>query len=153
MRLPFMLVAAGFLGGCQTMQPPASTKQDVAAAVRAWVDAVNKCDPDRIAALYDRDAVLWGTTSPVIISTPDGIRRYFDQVCASPAKLKITVQEEHIRVHGEIAINSGAYSLALQRDGKTAPLPARFSFTYRKSGDQWLIADHHSSLMPAAQKP
>jgi uncharacterized protein (TIGR02246 family) len=148
-----MLVAVGLLGGCQTMQSPDSTKQDVAAATRAWADAVSRCAPDRIAALYDRDAVLWGTTSPVIISTPDGIRRYFDQVCASPAKLKVTVQEDHIRVHGESAINSGSYVLSLQRDGKTSTLPARFSFTYRKSGDQWLIADHHSSLMPAAQKP
>lgn len=153
MRLPFMLVAVGFLCGCQTVPLPVSTKQDVAAATRAWADAVSRCEPDRIAALYDRGAVLWGTTSSVIISTPDGIRRYFDQVCASPAKLKVTVQEEHIRVHEETAINSGTYSFALQRDGKTSTLPARFSFTYRKSVDQWLITDHHSSLMPAAQKP
>jgi len=148
-----MLVAVGLLGGCQTMQSPDSTKQDVAAATRAWADAVNRCDPDRIAALYDRDAVLWGTTSSIIISTPEGIRRYFDQVCATPAKLKVMVQEEHIRAREETAINSGTYSFSLQRDGKTSTLPARFSFTYRKIGDQWLIADHHSSLVPVAQKP
>lgn len=32
-------------------------------------------------------------------------------------------------------------------DARTA---VRFSFTYRRTGGQWLILDHHSSLMPAA---
>jgi hypothetical protein len=27
-------------------------------------------------------------------------------------------------------------------------IPARYSFTYVKEGEEWLIADHHSSAMP-----
>ena len=32
------------------------------------------------------------------------------------------------------------------------PRPARFSFTYRLRDGQWLIADHHSSSVPAAPR-
>jgi hypothetical protein len=31
-------------------------------------------------------------------------------------------------------------------------LPARYSFTYVKRGEAWLIVDHHSSSMPSAPK-
>src|SRR6266568_433501 len=35
------------------------------------------------------------------------------------------------------------------KDGETKTLPARYSFTFVKEGENWMIVDHHSSAMPA----
>jgi len=43
-------------------------------ATQAWADAFNSRDPERVLALYDPEAVLWGTVSPTIRDT----RRRFE---------------------------------------------------------------------------
>ena len=48
----------------------AGAKEEVAAATQAWADAVNSKDLDRILALYDPEAVLWGTVSPTLRDSP-----------------------------------------------------------------------------------
>ena len=38
------------------------------------------------------------------------------------------------------------------RDGETKSIPARYSLTYVKDGNDWTIVDHHSSAVPAPPK-
>jgi hypothetical protein len=153
MRTVAALVVTGLLAGCQSMHSPEASKAGISSASQAWADAFNKCDPARLAALYDSEAVLWGTVAPAIISTPLGIRQYFDRACAAPTPPKVEFTEQLIRVHGHTANNSGSYTFTGMRDGKPTPFPARYSMTLRKTGEQWLIVDHHSSLRPAPPKP
>ena len=152
MRITSSLVAAGLLVGCQTTGSPEGTKAEIAAATQVWADALNKCDPGRIASLYQGEAVLWGTVSPTM-STGAGIRQYFDRVCGSPTPPKVAFAEQLIRVYGDTAVNSGSYTFTVIRDAKPTPLPGRYSMTFRKSSGQWLIVDHHSSLRPSPPKP
>jgi len=35
------------------------------------------------------------------------------------------------------------------QNGESKTFPARYSFTYVKNGDRWMIVDHHSSAMPS----
>jgi hypothetical protein len=48
-------------------------------------------------------------------------------------------------VNDAIAINTGNYETKV---GDADPVRLRYSFVYRKIGDEWLIVDHHSSRMP-----
>ena len=150
--IPLSLILVGMTAGCQTMQSPDVANREVEAATYAWAEALNKCDPSRIAALYDAQAVLWGTVSPTI-STGADIRQYFDRVCGSATPPKVVFNEQLVRVYGDTASNSGSYTFTIVRDGKPTPLQARYSLTFRKSGAQWLIVDHHSSLRPSPPKP
>jgi len=130
----------------------ADDKADVAQATQAWIDAMTAHDPDRVLALYSTDAVLWGTRSPTIRTTPEKVSEYFGILKTVPASYKATLGEQHIRVYGDMAINSGSYTFSQVEDGKEVPRPARFSMVYHRVGGKWMIVDHHSSAVPAAPK-
>jgi uncharacterized protein (TIGR02246 family) len=125
----------------------ATAEQEVAAATQAWVDAFNSRDPGRVLALYDPEAVFWGTVSPTLRDTPDEIREYFKGMPDRPLA-RVVVGEHRIRVFGEIAINTGYYTFSDVRDGRTEANASRFSFTYRRRDGKWWIVDHHSSRLP-----
>jgi uncharacterized protein (TIGR02246 family) len=130
---------------------PAGPKEDVAAATRAWIEAMNSRDPERVVVLYDPEAVLWGTVSPTIRDSPSAIRDYFKTLPAFPPEYKGVIGEQRVRIYGDTAINSGTYTFSsvAVRDGKPINIAARFSFVYRNRDGRWLIIDHHSSVVPA----
>lgn len=143
-RLLFALLLAGLV-----LRAAAGPNEDVAATTSAWTEAFASHDADRIAALYAPDAVFWGTTSPVIRDTPALIREYFVNLKNRPT-VRIELDEQHIRVYGDLAVNSGRYSVHEVREGQPTVRPLRFSFTYRRQEGRWLIVDHHSSALPAS---
>ena len=127
----------------------AGPKEDVGAATQAWIDAMNSHNAERVVALYDPEAVLWGTRSSALRDNPATVRDYFNVLRTVPPSYKVVLGEQRVRVYGDLAINSGTYTFSEDRDGKTITRPARFSFVYRSRDGRWLIVDHHSSAVPA----
>ena len=127
----------------------AGPKEDVGAATQAWIDGMNSHNAERVVALYDAEAVLWGTRSATLRDTPATIHDYFKVLQTVPASYKVILGEQRIRVYGDLALNTGTYTISEDRDGKPITRPARFSFVYRKRDGRWLIIDHHSSAVPA----
>ena len=117
----------------------------VAAATAEWISTFNTRDAARISALYAPDAILWGTVSQTIRTTPGEILEYFEDSSAKRPNLRMILGEYHVRLYGDIAINSGYYSSRNPVEGKDVVIPMRFTFTYRKEGDRWVIINHHSS--------
>ena len=130
----------------------ANDRDDVASATRAWAEAMTQHDIERVYALYDPEAVLWGTRSPTIRSSPEKVRDYFGILKTVPATYKVTLGEQNVRIYGDMAINSGSYTFSQVENDKEVLRPSRFSFVYRKNNGRWLIVDHHSSAVPEAPK-
>ncbi|HEX8740000.1 MAG TPA: SgcJ/EcaC family oxidoreductase [Casimicrobiaceae bacterium] len=128
----------------------AGPTEDVAAATQTWVDAMNRHDAKAVAALYDQEAVLWGTRSPTLRDTPTAVGGYFKLLDTVPPSYKVVVDEQKIRVYGNIAIDTGRYTFSELHDDKAVVRPARFSIVFLNRGGHWLIVDHHSSAVPAA---
>jgi uncharacterized protein (TIGR02246 family) len=126
----------------------AGPKEDVAAATVKWGQVLEQQDADKITTLYAKDGVLWGTLSPTLRSGPEAIRAYFIGAFGALPQIKVSFGDQLIRVYGNAAINTGYYTISYTTDGVVKTIPARYSFTYVKEGDEWLIADHHSSAMP-----
>lgn len=122
----------------------------VTAVIQAWVDAFNAHDAARVSALYDDQAVLWGTLSTDMVTSVDAIDAYFDRTFQFKPPPTVHLGENLVRVIGDAAVASGGYTLAFEIAGQSHLVPARFSFTLHRKSDQWRIVDHHSSLVPAA---
>lgn len=122
---------------------------EIKGTTAAWVEAFNVRDARRIGALYAPDAVFWGTVSPTIRITPDQVLEYFDASVTRSPKLRIGVHEQHVRVYGDTATNSGVYISRNPQPGVGDLLSvSRFTFVYQRREGQWLIVAHHSSRMP-----
>lgn len=130
---------------------PTPTQLAVAAALRAWADAFNRRDPEKLLPLYAPDAVFWGTTSPTLRDTPAAIREYFSNMGANP-QTRVTLGESRIRAFGDLAIATGAYVFTGVRDGQPTATPARFTFVFRREDGRWPIVEHHSSAVPPPRK-
>ena len=117
----------------------------VAAATAEWISTFNTRDPARISALYAPDAILWGTVSRTIRTKPEEILEYFMESATRRPDLRKALGEYHVRVYGDIAINSGYYTSRNPVDGQEVVIPMRFTFTYRRQGGRWMIINHHSS--------
>jgi len=134
------------MNGIARVQP--GDNEDVAAAAAKWADAFSAETPDRIVALYDQEAVLWGTLSPQRRDNREAIRDYMVNAFKALTGHKVAFGDQLIRVYGDMAINTGYYTFSYNKDGESKTLPARYSFGYAKRNGQWMIIDHHSSVMP-----
>lgn len=124
-------------------------EREVRAATAEWVETFNTRDAARIAALYAPDAVFWGTISPTIRTTPEDILAYFVSSATRRPTLRMALGEQHVRVYGDLAFNSGYYTSRFVNDGQETVTPMRFTFAYRRIGERWMIVNHHSSRIPA----
>ncbi len=156
MRTSLQAVGAGLALAIlfSSLAPTASAepKDDVAATTSAWARALGEDDPDKVLPLYAKDAVLWGTLSPTVRADPAALRDYFVTAFKVLPGLKVNFGDQLIRVYGGTAVNTGYYTFSYTQNGESKTLPARYSFTFVKSGDRWLIVDHHSSAMPSAAR-
>jgi uncharacterized protein (TIGR02246 family) len=121
----------------------------VLAALDTWITTLTTGTPEQVAALYAEEAVFWGTASPSLRTTPQEVKRYFELFTSELHNPSVIYHHPHVRVYGDVAINSGYYTFFFERDGKMMSLAARYTFTYRRQGNNWLIIDHHSSAVPA----
>jgi len=109
-----------------------------------WSAAYTSNDPEAIVKIYEPDAILLGTVSPVISVGTDAIRKYFSLVKGSGNKNSI--QERHTIVLDENAVLvTGYYEFTRMKDGQSSPSPSRFTMLVTKHDGVWHIAHHHSS--------
>jgi len=147
----FRMFAATFLllTGSVAFADNDAVQKEVIAATAAWAEAFNARDAQRIAAHYADDAVFWGTISPTLRTTPLEVLEYFTNSTTKRPNLRIAIGEQHVRVYGDTAINSGYYTSRNSQDGQEIITPMRFTFVFHRRTDRWMIVSHHSSRMPA----
>ena len=127
--------------------PPAVEQPEPPAVAEQWAAALSKGDLDALMSLYDKDALMWGTSASRMRKGSSAIREYYAQLLMAFPGIRVSLAETSARVYGDAGVNSGSYTLRREaKDGRVNVTAARFSMVYVRRGGKWLIVDHHSSL-------
>jgi len=117
--------------------------KNIEALFNRWNNSLKTLDATKVDANYTDNAVLLSTLSQVPRVTRSQRIEYFkDFLTQHPTA---TIDSRTIKIDCNTAVDTGLYTFTLD-DGKR--LHARYTFTYRWSGRQWLISSHHSSSLP-----
>jgi uncharacterized protein (TIGR02246 family) len=117
--------------------------------LKAWAAAYTTRSGDALAALYAKDAHLWGTVSKEPSIGIEKIKEYFEKGGASVNARSVTFGKTNTVLRTDAAFISGEYQFnATMKDGSPRETAGRFSLALAKDGDTWRIVDHHSSLLP-----
>jgi uncharacterized protein (TIGR02246 family) len=133
------------------MSKPAPEHQaieaDAFAVIERWIAAFNAFDVERTVATYTPEALVLGTFSPGLASSPTELHSYFTAAVATRPRAEMR-DHAAIVASDSAVMFSGFYDFTQVRNGETVVVPARFSFLTVKRDGQWLIAHHHSSVRP-----
>lgn len=118
-------------------------KSEVAALFDRWNASLRTGDPKKVVANYAPYSVLLPTVSNRARFTAAEKEDYFHHFLERKPEGKI--DDRVIEVDCNSATDSGLYTFRFA-DGTS--VRARYSFSYKRVGNDWLISSHHSSGMP-----
>lgn len=121
-----------------------------------WNGALASGDPNKVADLYAPNGVLLPTVSNAVRSDRKGLVDYFTNFCKLQPQGVINeygIREEAVDSNGESSVisNSGIYTFTFGVDG--TKVSCRFTYVYKKIGEEWKILSHHSSQLPTKLTP
>jgi len=124
------------------------TESEIKSLFDRWNRAIQSRDVADVVALYAKDSILLPTMSNKPRLTPAEKEDYFRHF---QHKLPSAVVDlRHIDIGTDMAVDSGLYTFTFAETGEV--VQARYSFTYKRIGPDWLIVSHHSSLMPEKER-
>ena len=152
-----LVIASLLIAGCSTatsgtnqspavcaVKPVAVTEQEIAALFDRWNQSLQSGDPQQVVAHYAEQSILLPTVSNKPRLTKEEKADYFHHFLENRPTGEIVMRQ--IQIDGNMAVDTGLYTFHFAKTGDQ--MKARYSFTYRWDGRQWLIISHHSSAMP-----
>lgn len=122
----------------------AASEQEIAALFDRWNASLQTGDPGKVAANYAERSILLPTVSSQPRLTRAEREDYFRHFLAD--RPSGTINARMIEIGCNTAFDAGIYTFAFAATG--ARVQARYTYTYKWTGDQWLITSHHSSKVP-----
>lgn len=127
----------------------ADAKSGALGAVQAWIDALNRSDLDSVVAPFAPDASFFGTSTKTLITSSEGIRKYFEVVYAKYAPFSVELGQVTVsELSPDSAVVTGYDKWKVTIDGKPAEGIGRLSIAVARRNGQWQILSFHRSLMP-----
>lgn len=143
----FKMAAGGLLALAHAMPCAAGPREDAFGMVDEWAFAFNSGNVDKIVALYSPEALVLGTVSPSLASTPEDLRKYFGASAAAKSQVQLGERAAAV-LSNDAAVMTGFYEFSRPAAGQPAVTPARFTFILVRRDEGWRIVHHHSSVRP-----
>ena len=109
-----------------------------------WNQSLQTGDPHQVVANYAERSVLLATVSNKPRLSAADKEDYFKYFLQNKPVGKI--DSRTIELGCNTAVDAGLYTFTFGATG--AQVKARYTYTYKWDGKQWLITSHHSSAMP-----
>src|SRR5208337_4103837 len=122
----------------------AASEQEIASLFDRWNSSLQTGDPHKVVANYAAKSVLLPTLSNKPRLTPEDKEDYFHHFLEGEPFGRIDWRK--IEIDCNTAVDVGLYTFTFRKTG--SQVKARYTFTYKWNGKQWLITSHHSSPMP-----
>lgn len=127
----------------------ADSKNGALGAAQAWIDALNRNDLNGVVAPFASDASFFGTSTKTLITSSDGIRKYFDVVFEKYAPLSVELGQVTVsELSPDSAVITGHDKWKVTTDGKAVEGIGRLSMVVARRDGQWRIVSFHRSAMP-----
>ena len=149
-----LLPAGVLLAGCasnpsgsastRTEVCKATSEQDIAALFDRWNQSLQTGDARKVVANYAEKSVLLATVSNTPRLDPAQKQDYFEHFLENKPFGRI--DSRTIDIDCTTAVDAGLYTFTFAKTGDV--VKARYTYTYRWNGSEWLITSHHSSAMP-----
>lgn len=133
----------------------ADTAKDAQAAFTKFFSAFASRNQAQVAAMFAPDAQFYGTASPALVTTSNGVLSYFtvaldrpDVTDAKPLSLTTTALTDNI------ALVAGTWKVDRTVEGKTTiGDPLRVTAVLQKRNDRWMVVQFHNSRLPVPSAP
>ena len=128
----------------------AGPAEDAQAAFSEFFKLFTSRNQAQVAALFAPGGQFYGTNSPELVTTPDGVFKYFTAALDSP----VTVQARPIgltatALSDHVVLLAGSWVSERIIDGKlNSTGPLRMTAVMQKRGDQWTVVQFHNSRQP-----
>jgi uncharacterized protein (TIGR02246 family) len=152
-----LLIVVAVLAGCVSSQVVqtgaqgagtetcrATSEAEIAALFDRWNRSLQTGDPRKVVANYAQRSILLPTASNKPRLTAVEKEDYFHHFLENRPSGKIDLR--FIELGCNTAFDAGLYTFTFAKTGGS--LSARYTYTYRWNGSEWLITSHHSSAMP-----
>lgn len=124
-----------------------TSEREIAALFERWNGSLQTGDAHKVVANYAMNSILLPTLSNTPRVTPAAQEEYFHHFLENQPSGHIDWRQ--IKIDCTTAVDIGLYTFTFRKTG--GELKARYTFTYKWDGRQWLITTHHSSAMPEKQ--
>ena len=122
----------------------ATSEQEISALFDRWNRSLQSGDPQKVVANYAERSILLPTASNKPRLTAAEKEDYFHHFLENKPVGKI--DRRVIEIDCNTAVDAGLYTFSFGATG--TQVNARYTYTYKWDGQQWLITSHHSSAMP-----
>ena len=129
----------------------AGPTEDALAAYDQFFAAFTTDNQDQITTFFAPDAQFYGTNSTEVVTTREGIRKYFLAALTGKRGATKATQFERtaLALSDTVVAIAGKWQSERTQNGSMVTAgPSRCTVVMQKRGDQWLIVQFHNSPTP-----
>jgi len=141
-----LVVILCLLSPAQAAAPTAANEQ-VQAAVKAYIDAVNRADVPAMMRMVSRKAGVSSVTDGAIERGWETIRTTNGQIVGKDGSYKMAIGSiDVLMLSASVAVAVTSFTFTTASDQGNVQVPGAVSIVFEKTGGKWLVVHEHESV-------